>query len=428
MLKAISRYGARVIPTTQQIAADLERHGQLIEGPHIAEFERAFADRIGISHAIATSYGRMAFKYLLDAYDLPPGSEVIMPALTFWVIPEIARVSGLIPVFVDVDPDTFTLSPVAFEAAVTDRTRMVVPTHLWGLPCDMAPILEIAERYNLIVIEDCAHALGATYRGQQVGTMGHAAFFSFQTLKPLNSYGGGMAVTRHAPLAQRVRAFAENEPWPSLKDARWNLFRGRVQRISTRPNTFTWTLFPVALVASHLGIDASEWLWESVRPLEPLPDDYHRRYTNVQAAIALEGLKYLDEWIERTRLHARQMDRALSGMAGVRTPVVPRDRTHVYYQYCARVPDRDALARLCIRRGVDVETLHVDVCTRLGLFGPSRACASADRAAQAVQLPVYESLTDEQIGRVASVVVDALRSESLTTAPSRAQSAPRSQA
>ena len=78
---------------------------------------------------------------------------------------------------------------------------------------------------------------------------------------------------RHGPLAQRVRAFAENEPWPSLKDARWNLFRGRVQRISTRPNTFTWTLFPVALVASHLGIDASEWLWESVRPLEPLPDD-----------------------------------------------------------------------------------------------------------------------------------------------------------
>ena len=422
MLKAISRYGARVIPTTQQIAADLERRRQLIEGPLIGQFEQAFADRVGVPHAIATSYGRMAFKYLLQAYDLPPGSEVIMPALTFWVVPEIARVSGLTPVFVDVDPDTFTLSPVAFEAAVTDRTRMVVPTHLWGLPCDMAPILEIAERYNLIVIEDCAHALGATYCGHQVGTMGHAAFFSFQTLKPLNSYGGGMAVTRHGPLAQRVRAFAENEPWPSLKDARWNLFRGRVQRISTRPNTFTWTLFPVALVASHLGIDASAWLWESVRPLEPLPDDYHRRYTNVQAAIALEGLKCLDDWIERTRLHARQMDRALGGLAGVRTPVVPKDRTHVYYQYCARVPDRDALARDCIRRGVDVETLHVDVCTRLGLFGPPRASPAADRAAQAVQLPVYESLTDEQIERVARVVVDALTPVSPTGASTRARS------
>jgi len=256
--------------------------------------------------------------------------------------------------------------------------------------------------------------------------MGHAAFFSFQTLKPLNSYGGGMAVTRHGPLAQRVRVFAEREPWPSLKDARWNLFRGRVQRISTRPNTFTWTLFPVALVASHLGLDASAWLWESVRPLDPLPDDYHRRYTNVQAAIALEGLKYLDEWIERTRLHARRMDRALRGITGVRVPAVPPDRTHVYYQYCAQVPDRVALARDCIRRGVDIETLHVDVCTRLGLFGRPRACAGADRAARAVQLPVYESLTDEQISRVASVVVDALTPASPTRAPTGASSVSRS--
>ena len=103
-----------------------------------------------------------------------------MPALTFWVVPEIARVSGVTPVFVDVDADTFTLSPRAFEAAITERTRMVVPTHLWGLPCDMGPIMEIAASRNLIVIEDCAHALGATYRGKQVGTLGHAAFFSFR--------------------------------------------------------------------------------------------------------------------------------------------------------------------------------------------------------------------------------------------------------
>jgi dTDP-4-amino-4,6-dideoxygalactose transaminase len=422
MLNAISRYWARVVPATQQIATDLERRGELIDGPHISQFEKAFADRVGVAHAVATSYGRMALKYLLDAFDLPPGSEVIVPALTFWVVPEIVRISGLTPVFVDVDPDTFTLSPVAFEAAVTDRTRMVVPTHLWGLPCDMAPILEIAERYRLIVVEDCAHALGATYRGKDVGTFGHAAFFSFQTLEPLNSYGGGMAVTRHAQVAQRVRAFVENDPWPSLKEMRWNLFRGRVQRISTQSNTFTWALFPVARVASQLGLDASAWLWERVRPLEPLPDHYHRRYTNVQAAIALEGLKYLDEWTERTRLHARRMDRALSGVPGVQLPMVPADRTHVYYQYCARVPDRDAVARDCIRHGVDVETLHVNVCTRLDLFGSPRPCANADRAAQAVQLPVYESLTDEQIARIARVVVEALKAVSPGSAPNTAAS------
>jgi dTDP-4-amino-4,6-dideoxygalactose transaminase len=426
MLKAISRYGARVIPNTQQIAAELDRRGQLIEGPYIAEFEKAFGDRVGVTNAVPTSYGRMAFRYLLQAYDLPAGSEVIMPALTFWVVPEIARVSGLTPVFADVDPDTFTLSPKAFEAAITERTRMVVPTHLWGLPCDMDAILEIAARHKLLVVEDCAHALGATYRGRQVGTFGDAAFFSFQTLKPLNSYGGGMAVTNDSPVAQRVRAYAQSEPWPTLNEMRWNLFRGRVQRISTRGNTFNFSLFPVAWVASYLGIDASAWLWESVRPLDPLPDEYHRRYANVQAAIALEGLKYLDEWTARTRAHAAHMDRALGGAVGVQIPVVPPDRTHVYYQYCAYVPDRDAVARDCIRRGVDVETLHVDVCTRLPLFGSPRPSAGADRGAQAVQLPVYESLTDQQVDRVARVVADVVAAMRPTGAPTSAPPIPQS--
>jgi dTDP-4-amino-4,6-dideoxygalactose transaminase len=420
VLKAISRYGARVIPNTQQLAAELAQHGQLLQGPHIAAFEEAFKARLGASHAIATSYGRMAFRYLLESLDLPPGSEVIVPALTFWVVPEIARVSGLTPVFADVDPSTFTLDTRAFEGAITARTRVVVPTHLWGLPCDMDPILEIAARNDIIVIEDCAHALGATYRGRPVGTLGQASFFSFQTLKPLNSYGGGMAVTRDAALAARVRALAEAEPWPREKDVRWNLFRGRAQRISTRPGAFTWTLFPVAWIASYLGIDASAWLWETVRPLEPLPEDYQRRYTNVQAAIALEGLTHLDAWTARTRAHAATMERVLGSVAGVKVPEVPRDRTHVYYQYCAYVPDRDALARDCIRRGVDVETLHVDVCTRLLLFGPARPSPGADRAADAVQLPVYESLTDDQVARVGRVVV-----ESLTpAAPTRAHSYP----
>ena len=422
-MKAISRYGARVIPNTQQRAAELQRRGQLVQGPHIAQFEHAFARRLGLTDAVATSYGRMAFHDLLKALNLPPGSEVIVPSLTFWVVPEIARVTGLTPVFADIDSATFTLSPRAFEDAITARTRVVVPTHLWGLPCDMNPILEIAARHGIAVIEDCAHAMGATYRGRQVGTLGDAAFFSLQTLKPLNTYGGGIAVAKDPLLTSRVRALAEAEPWPEEKHVHWNLFRGRVQRIATRPNTFTWTLFPVAWMASSLGVDASAYLWERVRPLEPLPDDYRRRYTNVQAAIGLEGLAHLDAWTARTRAHAARMDRALARLPGVTTPVVPPDRTHVYYQYCVYVPDRDLVARQCIRRGVDVETLHVDVCTQLDLFGPPRSAPGADRGAQAVQLPVYESLTDDQVTRVAQVVTESLA----TMAPTRAPRIPQSQ-
>jgi hypothetical protein len=235
-----------------------------------------------------------------------------------------------------------------------------------------------------------------------------------------------MAVTANRSVAQRVRACAESEPWPTVNEMRWNLFRGRVERISTRPNTFTWTLFPVAWIASYLGIDASAWLWERVRPLDALPDEYHRRYTNVQAAIALEGLKHLDEWTRRTRAHAERMNRALGSLPGVQVPVVWPDRTHVYYQYCAYVPDRDAVARDCIRRGVDIETLHVDVCTRLNLFGARRRSPGAERAAEAVQLPVYESLTDEQIARVARVVIQSVTAAWPTGAPTGASRLPRS--
>src|SRR5438874_12944552 len=194
MLTAISRYGARVLPDTEQIVARTKARGQFIQGPEIAEFERAFERRAGSGHAIAASYGRMAFYYILKALELPAGSEIVVPALTFWVVPELARVAGLKVVFADVDPSTFTLAPEAFERAITPATRVVVPTHLYGLPCDMESIAAIAARRGIRVVEDCAHALGATYKGRQVGTIGDAGFFSFQTLKPLNCYGGGMAV------------------------------------------------------------------------------------------------------------------------------------------------------------------------------------------------------------------------------------------
>src|SRR6185503_15351352 len=135
MLTAISRYGIRVARGTEQIVEQCRARGQLVQGPHIEEFELAFANRCGGGTAVATSYGRMALFHLLTALDLPAGSEVVVPALTFWVIPELVRVAGLRPVFADIDPDTFTLDPDALAGAITPNTRAVVPTHLYGLPC-----------------------------------------------------------------------------------------------------------------------------------------------------------------------------------------------------------------------------------------------------------------------------------------------------
>src|SRR3954452_17661286 len=247
MLTAIPRYGARVISNTEQIIEALRGSGELIEGSHVAAFEQALADRVGARHGVSASYGRMAFLYLLDALGVPAGSEIIFPALTFWVVPEMARVAGLTPVFADVDPVTFNLDPAAFERAITPRTCAVVPTHLYGLPCDMAAILCIARRHGLRVIEDCAHALGATWHGQPVGTIGDAGFFSFQLLKPLNTYGGGMAVTNDDAVAARVLQRSRQEPLPTESEVLRRLRLGRVQRIAIRPRVFTASLFPLLL-------------------------------------------------------------------------------------------------------------------------------------------------------------------------------------
>jgi perosamine synthetase len=405
VLTAICRYGPRVIPETDAIVKECRARGELIQGPHIARFERAFAAHLGVDDTVAASYGRMAFFYILKALEFPPGSEVIVPALTFWVVPEMVRVAGLRPVPVDIDPRTFNLDPSAFERAITDRTVAVVPTHLYGLPCDMDAIMTIARRHDLAVIEDCAHALGARYRGRPVGTFGDASFFSLQTLKPLNTYGGGMAVARDADVRARIRAHAEEEPWPDRQRIDNRLKVGSAQRLFCSPGVFTVTGYPTLLAAMLWNARPDVYLWEKIRPLDRMPASYRERYTNVQAAIGLASLPHVDRWTAETRAHAHVMDEALSGLPGVAIPYVPGEAEHVYYQYSVYTPDRDALVRRALRRGVDVETFHVDVWPTLPHFRdaslPHAEPRAAVQAAGVVQLPVYAPLRGRDARRIA---------------------------
>src|SRR5438552_2456889 len=226
--RTIARYGIRSLPGDEKVIVAAFRRGEAVSGPAIAEFEGRFADYHDLEYATASSFGRMAFHYILAALDLPPGSEVIFPALTFWVVPEIARRAGLKPVFVDVDPLTFNLDPEKIEAAVTERTRVIVPTHLYGQPCEMSAIIKAAQEHDLIVIEDCAQAVGARYRGRLVGTFGTASFFSFQMLKGINTYGGGMALMNDPMLAANVRRQASSEPPQTVRNLRRRFLTGYV--------------------------------------------------------------------------------------------------------------------------------------------------------------------------------------------------------
>ena len=328
--RTIARYGVRSVPGDEQEIVAAFRRGEAVAGPAVAEYEGRFAEYHGAAHAVATSFGRMACYYILRALDLPAGSEVLFPALTFWVVPEIARRAGLRPVFVDVDPATFNLDPTRIEAALTERTRAIVPTHLYGQPCDMTAIMRLADKHNLTVVEDCAQAAGARYRGRLVGTFGPAAFFSFQLLKGINTYGGGMAITDDAALAARVRAQAQAEPPQSTAELVRRFLTGFAVRTGVSPRGFTFCGFPVQAFTSMFGhYDLSQYIWERIRPLDPFPPAYRRRYSNVQAIVGLRGLAKLDEYNARARAHALRYSNGLADCRTVRTPRVPADVEHV---------------------------------------------------------------------------------------------------
>src|SRR5262245_15157986 len=287
-MAAICRFGMRVVPDVAEIIADCRNKKQLVQGPHIAQFEQEFLSVLGGRghvRAVSTEYGRMALYFILTALDIPTGSEIIVPALTFWVVPEITRVAGLKPIFADINPDTFTMDPKAAERAITPNTRAILPTHLYGMSCDMAPIMALARKHNLKVIEDCAHSLGTTYHGQPTGTFGDGSFYSFQGFKPLNTYGGGLAWVRNADIAKKVCEFADAEEWPSEGRVESILRTGWLQHTFIRPRVFTLSLFPVWYVSSFTGWKPEEKLWETVRRLDPLPAHYRGKFSKFQAAI-----------------------------------------------------------------------------------------------------------------------------------------------
>jgi dTDP-4-amino-4,6-dideoxygalactose transaminase len=409
MIRTIARYGARHVPGSTGTIFRTLFSRNAVEGPAIREFEKKFAAYHGVPHAISASNGRMAFYYILKAMDLSPGSEVIFPALTFWVVPEIARVAGLRPVFVDVDPYTFNLNPELIESSLTARSKAIVPTHLYGQTCDMDPILEIAKRHNLRVIEDCAHSLGATYKGRKAGTFGDAAFFSFQMLKPLNTYGGGMAIVTDDDLAERIRKMAEAEAWPSAADMRKKFFFGYLQRAFISPYGFTFSMFLAFYIASFFGNhDLTRYIWEKIRPLDPLPESYRRRYSNAQAVAGLKMLEEIDGFNAKSRANAERLTEGLRGIESILSPVTIDGASPVYYQYCLRVSDPATFSHRAIRKGVDMEIMHVDICNKLDLFARyASRCPGAESTEGTLQLPVYSSLQPRDIERILRVVREA---------------------
>lgn len=347
----------------RQAVLDVLDSGQLAQGAVVAELESAFANWCGVKHAVAVSSGTAALHVLMLAHGIGPGDEVITSAFTFVASANAALFVGARPVFVDIEPETFTLDPTQVEAAITPRTKAILPVHLYGHPATMRALRTIAARHHLLLIEDACQAHGATENGHKTGTLGDSAAFSLYPTKNMTSAEGGILTTDDDEVAAQARLLRHH---------------GSTQRYRHE----------------ILG--------------------YNFRLTDVHAAIGLAQLRKLAGFNATRRRNAEALTRGLRQIEGVIPPLERAGYTHVYHQYTVRLPGgrQDIAERL---RGRLVETnvyypipVHRQpLYLRLG-YGEVQLPVTERTVDQVLSLPVHPGVSEDDLDRIVTAVAEAL--------------------
>lgn len=332
--------------------------GHFILGPQVAKFEESVASYLGVKHAIGLASGTDALVIALRALNIGEGDEVIIPAYTFFATAGTVMSVGAKPVIVDVDPQSYQIDVSKIEAAITSKTKAIIPVHLYGHPSEMNPILEIARKHDLRVIEDNAQGFGAEYLGKKTGSFGDIGCLSFFPTKNLGAYGdGGAVVTNDPALAERMRML----------------------------RTHGWK---------------KKYYSEEV--------GYNSRLDALQAAILQTKLPYLDAWNEKRRELSKRYNEHLSPL-GIVTPVERNWAKHVYHLYIIRVEKRDELQAFLRQKGVASEVYYplpphlAEPCRKFG-YKEGNFPHAEKAAKETLALPLYPELTLEQQDEVIAAV------------------------
>jgi dTDP-4-amino-4,6-dideoxygalactose transaminase len=366
---------ARPFIGREEEAAVLEvlRSGWVSQGPKVAEFEKRFAEYVGAEHAIAVSSCTTALHMAFVAAEIKAGDEVLCPSLSFIATANSIRYVGATPIFVDVDPLTYNMDPAKVEAAITPKTKAILLVHQIGLPADIAAISAIAKRYNLIVIEDAACAIGSEYDGQRIG-MPHTlmACFSFHPRKILTTGEGGMITTADAKIADRLRKMRQHA-------------------------------MSVSDLARH---SATQIVSESYPEV-----GFNYRMTDMQAALGLVQLQRLDEMIARRRHLAMRYSDALAEISWMLPPVEPVGYRHNFQSYMVRLTNSAPLTRDQLMQ----ELLNRGISSRRGIMATHRELPYSDSTSNlpeselvtdnCIILPLYHTMTEEDH----DFVIDSIR-------------------
>ncbi len=334
--------------------------GWLTSGKNVEEFERQFAEIIGTKYAVAVNSCTAALHTIAIALDLKQGDEVIVPADTFVATANMARYVGAKPVFADSDRETFNISPGDVQKKITRHTRAIVPVHLGGNPCDMKELLEIAEDNRVPVIEDAAHAHGATYQGKACGSLGLASAFSFYSTKVMTSGEGGMITTDDQKVADRAKRIR-------------NGGRG------------------------------------GFGPLEITELGHNFRLPDIQGVIGLSQLRHLAQFLDKRRRVAMEYDKLLSRIEVAKPQVVRHGNRSSYYSYIVKLTSRapisrDALMKRLGEKGIGTSILYHPVVTQPLYAKDFDETASVpvalDLGRNSFALPMYNGMTDDELDYV----------------------------
>lgn len=329
------------------------RSGMLAQGPEVAAFETEFSEVVAGRHCVAVNSGTSGLHLALNALGIGPGDEVIVPSFTFAATGNTVALTGATPVFVDIDPRTFNIDPLAIEAAITTRTRAIQPVHLYGQPAAMKEIMTIAARHNLFVVEDAAQAHMARLNGTPVGAFGNAGVFSFYPTKNMTSGEGGMIVTSSEEVARHCRLLRN---------------QGMEQRY----------------VNEIVG--------------------YNTRMSDIHAAIGRMQLKKLTGWTAQRQGNAKFLDENLKGVV---IPYIAPGALHVYHQYTIRIigHDRDKFAAEMTKRGVGNGVYYPTPVHQLPSFRLAFDLPETTSATKEVlSIPVHPSLSQNDLETIVSVV------------------------
>ena len=380
------------------------RPSRLIDGPAIERYEDALARSVGAKYAISFGAGRVALFGILRELGVGAGDEVIVPLPTHIVVTNAVKYRGATPVYVDCRLSDFNIDPDAVVERIGPRTKAMLVQHTFGIPADMERLLAIAADHDLPLIEDCVHALGATWRGRPVGGIGRAGFFSTEETKIISTTMGGAGVTSDPELAAGVRAFQRECPPPGRSLTARRLAKLALYYVLTQPHVHTVTRPAYEALGGYqpLPVPTSEEELAGERP-----DHYEERLAAGQAEIALAQLARLDENLAHRRRVAAEYAAALAPM-GFIAPVVADDAQPAWVRYPVRVADRDAAIRALRRRTVPGTwfTSVQEEAVRPTINGyVAGTCPRAEQAArELVNLPTHPRVSAKDV----AAIVDAM--------------------